>query len=114
MEIASLCLVKTQIDLNASYEVAITENPANSGTSASSRKKRAAIRHTHFWAPGRTLRIAFLNGDQAFKDAVKTAANNWLPHINLNFEFVEGKGVISALPWNQASTILISALAICW
>ena len=90
MEIASLCHVKTQIDINTSYEVAITENPANLVTSASSRKKRAAIRHTYFWAPGRTLRIAFLNDDQAFKDAVKAAANNWLPHINLSFEFVEG------------------------
>lgn len=79
------------VDLNASYAVAIAENPANHEVSTSSRKKRAVARHTHFWAPGRTLKIAFLNGDQAFKNAVKAAANNWLPHVNLTFDFVEGE-----------------------
>lgn len=43
------------------------------------------------WTPGRTLRIAFLNGTQDFKAATISAANNWLPHINLKFEFVEGE-----------------------
>lgn len=56
----------------------------------SRRKKRAAGKPAHFWTPGQTLRIAFLNGDEAFKEAVKTAASNWLPHINLKFDFVEG------------------------
>jgi hypothetical protein len=46
--------------------------------------------HTKFWAPGRTLRIAFLGGTQEFKNAVIAAASNWLPHINLKFDFVEG------------------------
>ena len=44
-----------------------------------------------FWTPGSTLRIAFLNGTQAFKDATIAAASNWLPHINLKFDFVEGE-----------------------
>ncbi|WP_367083345.1 hypothetical protein ABV589_20675 [Pseudomonas sp. HOU2] len=44
-----------------------------------------------FWTPGSTLRIAFLNGTQAFKDAAIAAASNWLPHINLRFDFVEGE-----------------------
>jgi hypothetical protein len=44
-----------------------------------------------FWTPGSTLRIAFLNGTQAFKDATISAASNWLPHINLKFDFVEGE-----------------------
>jgi hypothetical protein len=44
-----------------------------------------------FWAPGSTLRIAFLNGTEDFKVATIAAANNWLPHINLKFEFVEGE-----------------------
>ncbi|MCF4997784.1 hypothetical protein GIW70_18410 [Pseudomonas syringae] len=47
--------------------------------------------HTKFWAPGRTLRIAFLDGTREFKDAVIAAANNWLPHVNLKFDFVEGE-----------------------
>ena len=42
------------------------------------------------WTPGRILRIAFLNGTQEFKDATIAAASNWLPHINLKFDFVEG------------------------
>lgn len=42
------------------------------------------------WNPGQTLRIAFLNGTQEFKDATIEAASNWLPHINLKFDFVEG------------------------
>lgn len=104
------CLIKEAGDMNASYEVAVTENPANRGPSASGRRKRAAIKHTHFWAPGRTLRIAFLDGDQAFKDATKAAANNWLPHINLKFEFVdgtEGDILISRTPgtyWSMVGT----------
>ncbi|RBL71600.1 hypothetical protein C3E98_008310 [Pseudomonas sp. MWU13-2625] len=44
-----------------------------------------------FWTPGCTLRIAFLNGTQEFKDATIAAASNWLPHINLKFDFVEGE-----------------------
>lgn len=42
------------------------------------------------WTPGQTLRIAFLNGTEEFKAATIAAANNWLPHINLKFDFVEG------------------------
>ncbi|MEB0048755.1 MULTISPECIES: hypothetical protein [unclassified Pseudomonas] len=90
MNNALACLIKNPDDINASYEVAIGENPANGHTTESRRSKRAVIKHTHYWAAGRTLRIAFLDGDQAFRDATKAAANNWLPHINLKFEFVEG------------------------
>lgn len=43
------------------------------------------------WTPGQTLRIAFLNGTQAFKDATIAAASQWLPHINLKFDFVAGE-----------------------
>lgn len=82
---------KTPFDLQASYDIAIAENPANRSIPLSGRGKRAVGRHTHFWAPGRTLRIAFLNGDQSFKDAVKAAANHWLPYVNLKFAFVDGE-----------------------
>ncbi|VVO25555.1 hypothetical protein PS718_04565 [Pseudomonas fluorescens] len=44
-----------------------------------------------FWTAGSTLRIAFLNGTQEFKDATIAAASNWLPHINLKFDFVDGE-----------------------
>ncbi|MDR6606579.1 hypothetical protein [Pseudomonas synxantha] len=91
MDLPNSCLPHKPADINASYDAAISENPANRHTSASSRKKRAVAWHTKYWAPGRTLRIAFLNGSQAFKDGVKNAASNWLPHINLKFDFVEGE-----------------------
>ncbi|MEO4016026.1 MULTISPECIES: hypothetical protein [Pseudomonas] len=91
MNPATTCLTRKPEDDQASYEAAIAENPANRPTSSSGRQKRAVARHTKFWAPGRTLRIAFLNGSQAFKDGVKAAASNWLPHINLKFDFVEGE-----------------------
>lgn len=90
MDIMSTYHLETPMDPKASYEVAIAENPVNRVVSTPGRQKRAAGKHTHFWAPGRTLRIAFLNGDEAFKNAVKTAASNWQPHINLNLNFVEG------------------------
>ncbi|MHC8403910.1 zinc metalloprotease [Pseudomonas sp. TMB3-21] len=90
MDIESCCQVKTPLDPDAAYQVAIAENPANRSDSAPGRKKRAVGKHARFWAPGRTLRVAFLNGDQEFKEAVKSAVENWQPHINLNLEFVEG------------------------
>ncbi|VVM55785.1 hypothetical protein PS662_01040 [Pseudomonas fluorescens] len=90
MTSAVCCHIKKPEDIQASYDIAIAENPANRQTSVTGRKKRAAGKHTYFWAPGRTLRIAFLNGDQSFKDAVKAAVSIWQPYVNLNFEFVGG------------------------
>lgn len=43
------------------------------------------------WTPGQTLRIAFLNGTPEFKQATIAAAENWLPHVNLKFDFVDGQ-----------------------
>ncbi|UVL41537.1 hypothetical protein LOY55_05365 [Pseudomonas sp. B21-040] len=91
MNNAHNCVAKQPDNMQASYDVAVSENPANRPTSASGRQKRAVGSHKKFWAPGRTLRIAFLNGDQAFKDGVKAAASNWLPYINLKFDFVDGE-----------------------
>jgi hypothetical protein len=90
MNTPNACTALKPSDIAASYATAISENPANSSASSSGRKKRSVVRHTKFWAPGRTLRIAFLSGSEAFKDAVKRAASQWLPHINLKFDFVEG------------------------
>jgi hypothetical protein len=84
------CTIKTPEDANASHAVAIAENPMNNTTPASARMMWAKKTHTKFWAPGRTLRIAFLSGSEEFKSGVKTVASNWLPHINLKFDFVEG------------------------
>jgi hypothetical protein len=40
-------------DTQASYEAAITENPANAMHASSSRKKRSIGEHTTYWKPGR-------------------------------------------------------------
>ncbi|RLU09674.1 hypothetical protein CS078_12025 [Pseudomonas prosekii] len=84
------CEIINVDDLSASYEVAINENPANRVASSGGRGKRAVAKHTRFWTPGRTLHIAFLDGDDDFIQATMEAANNWLPHINLEFLFIEG------------------------
>lgn len=113
MNNATPCLIKEAADIHVSYDVAISENPANRRMAAPGRGKRAAIKHTHFWAPGRTLRIAFLDGDQAFKEATIAAANHWLPHINLKFDFVDGEEGdirISCTPGTYWSTVGTDAL----
>jgi hypothetical protein len=115
MNFAIPCLTDTSINLQASYQVAINENPANQRSTAAARKKRAAGNHAHFWAPGRTLRIAFVSGDQAFKDAVIAAASAWQPHINLSLAFVEGSAGeirISSTPGVYWSAIGTNALLI--
>lgn len=91
MEVTNNCICKNPTDINASYNAAISENPKNRPPPSAGRQKRSIGSFSKFWAPGRTLRIAFLNGGQTFKDAVKVAASNWLPHINLHFEFVDGE-----------------------
>ncbi|QAX83617.1 hypothetical protein C2E19_07040 [Pseudomonas sp. DTU12.3] len=82
------CFVKAPKDINASYQAAIEENPANRGAS-SGRQKRAVIKHRKLWTPGRTLRIRVLAGDAAYKQAVRAAAETWTALINLNFDFVD-------------------------
>jgi hypothetical protein len=109
MNNVSPCLIKKPADINASYNAALSENAANATTSSANRKKRGVVKHTKFWAPGRTLKIAFLGGNQDFKDAVKAAAQTWLPHINLKFNFVEGtEGDIRIMPadsfWSYIGT----------
>jgi hypothetical protein len=91
MEKTIQCVCKLPEDTNAAYEVSINENPRNMTPPSTLVTMWANKTHTKFWAPGRTLRIAFLSGTQEFKDAVKSAANNWAPHINLTFDFVEGE-----------------------
>lgn len=84
------CTVITPPDIQASYEAALQENSANTQKpTPGQQQKRSVAKHTKFWAQGRTLRIAFLDGSQDFKEAVKKSANEWLPYINIKFKFVE-------------------------
>lgn len=84
------CTITPPWNIQASYEAAIHENSANAPSpKPGHRQKRSVAKHTKFWAQGRTLRIAFLDGSEEFKERVKKAANEWLPYINIKFEFVD-------------------------
>lgn len=39
------------------------------------------------WKPGRTIRIAFMDGSDGQKTMVRKAGSQWLEHANLQFEF---------------------------
>jgi hypothetical protein len=93
------CLLHDAGDPQASYDTAIRENPRNAvvtPTPVSSRHSheddselRLLVDHTRYWAGGRTLKIAFMGDPPDFIMApIIAAANKWLPHINLKFEFV--------------------------
>lgn len=78
-------------DDQQSYEVAINENPKNAGSGTGTRRKRSLINYSKLWANGRTLKIAFIDGpDDEHKKKIINAARQWLPYINLSFDFVEG------------------------
>ncbi|TPG85352.1 M12 family metallopeptidase [Pseudomonas mandelii] len=80
-------------DDQQSYEAAIKENPENAGTGTGggTRRKRSLINYSKLWANGRTLKIAFIDDpDDEHKQKTIKAARQWLPHINLSFDFVEG------------------------
>jgi hypothetical protein len=88
MTTAGPCLIKAPTDNQLSYDAAISENSAN-GPTYSGRNKRTVSDHTKYWRPGRTLKIAISDyGDGGF-DIVKNAIEQWLPYVNLNFEFIE-------------------------
>lgn len=81
-------------DDQEAYTAAINENPANAGTTKSSttgnRRKRSVFNYSKLWANGRTLKIAFMDELEAdHKDKIIKAASQWLPYINLTFEFVD-------------------------
>ncbi|HEY0289499.1 MAG TPA: matrixin family metalloprotease [Pseudomonas sp.] len=96
----SLCIQKHAEDYQASYETAIREDQANAaitptyeseyGTEAQGdRQPRLLVAFTKYWARGRTLKIEFLNHlPDILKQPFIDAANQWLPHINLKFDFV--------------------------
>ncbi|ONH56865.1 hypothetical protein BLL36_03135 [Pseudomonas cedrina subsp. cedrina] len=44
-----------------------------------------------YWPQNSTIKIAMYDMDDEYVQAVKKAASEWLPHINLKFEFVSGE-----------------------
>lgn len=77
-------------DDQQSYDAAINENPDNAGSATGTRRKRSLINYSKLWANGRTLTIAFIDDpDDEHKQKIIDAASQWLPYINLKFEFVD-------------------------
>lgn len=54
-----------------------------------SRTTRSVAAPAKFWTNGQTLRIAITRYDEAMFQAVVAAINQWAPHVNLKFEFIE-------------------------
>lgn len=62
---------------------AIAENPANANASAF----EAAVLRSKLWRPGRTLRIAFLDGIPAVQTKVERYARLWSQYANIALAF---------------------------
>lgn len=81
------------------HTYAINEAPSNINASEDhdykitsnhlTRATRSIAVPTKFWNNGQTLRIAITRYDEAMFQTVVAAINQWAPHVNLNFEFIE-------------------------
>lgn len=77
-------------DDQAAYEAAVTENPANASITTGTRRKRSVFNYSKLWANGRTLKIAFMDSPEGdHKQKIIDAASQWLPYINVSFDFVD-------------------------
>jgi len=101
-------------DDQAAYTAAINENPANAGTSSGTRRKRSIVHYSKLWANGRTLKVAFMDSPDAdHKQKIIAAASQWLPYINLKFEFVDDlKGDIRIATKNNNNSSMLGTDAL--
>ena len=78
--------------LHCSPAASPAENAAEP-TQAPSRSRRNIGEPAKYWPQNSTLKIAMYGYDidDEYVLAVKKAASEWLPHINLKFEFVSGE-----------------------
>ncbi len=90
-----LCNARHHPDLQAAYNTAIQENPANAAITpsyltdqqlSSDRQPRIVTSFTKYWARGRTLKIRFVGNTPPFlQQVIFDTACHWLPHVNLRF-----------------------------
>lgn len=90
MERFTPCRIRRSISNSASFKAAIQENPLNAHRNPSNPSPRNIGAHTKYWTAGKTLKIAMYNASDEAIDAVRLAASEWLPFINLQFDFVRG------------------------
>ncbi|MEG5266688.1 matrixin family metalloprotease [Pseudomonas sp. JDS28PS106] len=121
--VSFLCSMREADDYQASYDNALAENPANAAITPTydsehaynvdptERQPRILVAFTKYWARGRTLKIHFLkNPPDVLTAPIIEAARQWLPHVNLKFEFVsEGPsdiriGLNTRLNWSELGT----------
>lgn len=83
------CRILKTSDLQASYQTAITENPANALPGGIS--TRAVAMYKQLWNPSRELTISFLGRPpESLKEAIKALIREWEPYISLTFNFIDG------------------------
>lgn len=68
---------------------ALEENPDNGGNPDLFDQYEGAVEVLKKWAPGRTLRIRFMDGDSAVQQKVADVAQGWCDVANIHFEFVD-------------------------
>ncbi|WP_109511189.1 matrixin family metalloprotease [Pseudomonas ovata] len=91
------CALREAEDYHASHATAIKENPDNGAIDPTDEadatqapgQPRLLIAFNKYWARGRTLTIRFLQDPPDFiTGPIIAAANQWLAHANLKFDFV--------------------------
>lgn len=81
-------LPKLDLQIEAEQR-AIAENPRNAASgSPTGGMTKLALESKRCWAPGRTLRIRFLEGPPQLHDRVAAVARQWTDHANLHFDFL--------------------------
>ena len=81
-----------EYDNSDEYDLSLTElSSYDTPAGRSKRNKRSFSINTKKWDNGRTLTIAFISSPtDELRQAIIRVASQWLPHINLTFDFVEG------------------------
>ena len=65
----------------------LSDPQASSARSAPYERFRMAVETEKEWPPGRTLRVRFLDGEDAMRANVAEQARRWSEHANITFEF---------------------------
>lgn len=83
-----LCVdrIPSLVQRDAVADAAIRVNPANARGGG---RFEAAGDPTHFWVPGSTLRVRFLDGAAHLRERVMAAAVDWTAHAHLRFAVVD-------------------------
>lgn len=81
-------------------EVAIQENPANAGDGGGEESGALdfmAVDAKRMWAPGRVLKVYFMNGSSYQRSKVRQYALVWRDYANIDFTFSTDDATITAL-----------------